>query len=121
VMLAVEHAQLRIVLLDACRNNPFPMVSSDGSRALSRGLARVEPPSSTVIVFSAKEGTTADDGGGQNSPFASALLANLKKPGLEIGMLFRTVTERVKQDTGGLQEPFVYASLGANAVYLAGK
>jgi regulation of enolase protein 1 (concanavalin A-like superfamily) len=121
VLLAVQHAQLRIVLLDACRNNPFPMVSADGSRALSRGLARVEPQSSTVIVFSAKEGTTADDGGGQNSPFANALLANMKKPGLEIGMLFRTVTEQVKQDTGGLQEPFVYASLGASAVYLAGK
>jgi regulation of enolase protein 1 (concanavalin A-like superfamily) len=121
VLLAVEHAQLRIVLLDACRNNPFPMVSADGSRALGRGLARVEPSNSTVIVFSAKEGTTADDGDGKNSPFAKALLNNLKKPGLEIGMLFRAVTSQVKKDTGGLQEPFVYASLGDEAVYLAGQ
>jgi hypothetical protein len=121
VLLAVEHAHLRIVLLDACRNNPFPMVSANGKRALSRGLSRVEPSDSTVIVFAAKEGTTADDGAGKNSPFATALVANLKKPGIEIGMMFRAVTEDVKRETGGAQQPFVYASLGANAVYLAGK
>src|SRR6202011_3796949 len=63
VLLAVQHAQLRIVLLDACRNNPFPMASADGSRALSRGLARVEPPRSTGTFCSPKEAPPADESG----------------------------------------------------------
>jgi uncharacterized caspase-like protein len=122
VMLAVEHAQLRIVLLDACRNNPFPMVGADGSRGISRGLARIdekEVPKSTVIVFAAKDGATADDGDGQHSPFAKALLANLNNPELEINMLIRSVTDQVETETGGAQEPFVYAHLTRAQVYLA--
>jgi regulation of enolase protein 1 (concanavalin A-like superfamily) len=122
VMLAVEHAQLRIVLLDACRNNPFPMVGADGSRGISRGLARIdekEVPKSTVIVFAAKDGATAEDGDGQHSPFAKALLANLNNPELEINMLIRSVTDQVETETGGAQEPFVYAHLTRAQVYLA--
>jgi uncharacterized caspase-like protein len=121
VMASVDHAQMRIVLLDACRNNPFPMVAANGARAISRGLARVDEkqvPRSTFIVFAAKDGATAEDGSGKNSPFAAALLAHLKDPKLEINMLIRRVTDQVETSTGGAQEPFVYANLTSAEVYL---
>jgi len=88
---------------------------------VTRGLARIEPGSSTLVAFSAKEGTTAEDGNGKNSPFASALLANLDKRGLEISFLFRRVRDQVMSETGNRQEPFVYGSLSAVPIYLAGK
>jgi len=88
---------------------------------VTRGLARIEPGSSTLVAFAAKEGTTADDGSGKNSPFASALLANLKTRGLEISFLFRRVRDQVMSETGGRQEPFVYGSLSSVPIYLAGQ
>jgi invasion protein IalB len=113
----------RLVILDACRNNPFvtKMGRADGSRAVNRGLARIEPGSSTLVAFSAKDGTTAADGGGRNSPFVRALLANLKTRGLEINLLFRRVRDQVMSDTGNQQEPFVYGSLSSVPIYLAGQ
>ena len=124
VLSAVGGARdLRLVLLDACRNNPFAvkMARADGTRAVTRGLARIEPGSSTLVAFAAKEGTTADDGNGSNSPFASALLANMKTRGLEISFLFRRVRDQVLSETGGRQEPFVYGSLSSVPIYLAGQ
>jgi regulation of enolase protein 1 (concanavalin A-like superfamily) len=124
VLSAVSGARdLRLVLLDACRNNPFAakMAHADGTRAVSRGLARIEPGSSTLVAFSAKEGTTAEDGDGRNSPFATALLANLNRRGLEISFLFRRVRDQVMSETGNRQEPFVYGSLSAVPIYLAGQ
>src|SRR6266403_1399257 len=77
VLLAIEPAkQLRLVILDACRDNPFAktMKRTLASRAIGRGLAKVEPTSpNTVIAFAAKAGSTASDGTGKNSPFAVAL------------------------------------------------
>jgi regulation of enolase protein 1 (concanavalin A-like superfamily) len=124
VLTAVQGARdLRLILLDACRNNPFlaKMARADGTRAVSRGLARIEPGGSTLVAYAAKEGTTADDGNGRNSPFAKALLANLKTPGLEVSFLFRKVRDQVLSDTGGRQEPFVYGSLSSIPIYLAGQ
>jgi hypothetical protein len=124
VLSAVAGARdLRLVLLDACRNNPFAtkMARADGTRAVTRGLARIEPGSSTLVAFAAKEGTTAEDGNGHNSPFASALLANMNRRGLEISLLFRRVRDEVMSETGNRQEPFVYGSLSAVPIYLAGQ
>ena len=77
VLVAVEPAkQLRLVILDACRDNPFAktMKRTVASRAVGRGLAKVEPTSpNTIVAFAAKAGSTASDGVGKNSPFASAL------------------------------------------------
>src|SRR3954454_5817750 len=85
VLVAIEPAkQLRLVILDACRDNPFAknMKRTLASRAIGRGLAKVEPSSpNTVIAFSAKAGSTASDGTGKNSPFAKALVDHLAKPG----------------------------------------
>ena len=119
---AVERASgLRLVILDACRENPFAvqMQREGATRSIGRGLARVEPSGETLIAYAAKEGTVASDGSGRNSPYSEALLAHLEEPGLEVGLLFRKVRDAVLASTGGRQEPFVYGSLSSRGVYLA--
>ena len=82
VLLAIEPArQLRLVIVDACRNNPFAekMKRTVGSRAISRGLARIEPATSnTLVAFAAKAGSTASDGNSKNSPYATVWLNILR-------------------------------------------
>ncbi|MEZ5834564.1 MAG: caspase family protein [Geminicoccaceae bacterium] len=121
VMRSVDPARkLRIVLLDACRNNPFAnrMVRSTGSsRSVGRGLARIEPPGDMLVAYAAKDGQVAEDGYGSNSPFTTALLEYIDKPGLEIQFLFRKVRDAVLQSTGYRQEPHVYGSLGGDPFY----
>ena len=117
----VENAsRLGIVILDACRNNPFSakMQRTIRTRAVSRGLAAVEPTGNVLIAFSAREGTTAADGFGRNSPFTSSLLRHLETPGLEINFLFRNVRDDVLKLTKREQLPFVYGSLSSEAIYL---
>lgn len=121
VLGAVEGAkQLRLVILDACRDNPFQsrMSGRSSTRSIGRGLARVEPQGNMLVAFAAKEGTVALDGGGTNSPFTEALLAHLEIEGLEIGFLFRKVRDSVMEATGSRQEPFIYGSLGGQPIYL---
>jgi uncharacterized caspase-like protein len=122
VLVAVEPAkQLRLVILDACRDNPFAktMKRTIGSRAIGRGLAKVEPSSpNTMIAFAAKAGSTASDGDGKNSPFALALVDHLTKPGLDLRKAFGFVRDDVLKATSNTQEPFVYGSLGGNDVTL---
>jgi uncharacterized caspase-like protein len=79
VLGAVEGAtKLHLVLLDACRENPFKMRLTLASRAIGRGLARVEPARGTLVVYAAMDGQVALDGNGIHSPFASALLKEIK-------------------------------------------
>src|SRR2546425_1641801 len=122
VLLAIEPAkQLRLVILDACRDNPFAksMKRTIASRAIGRGLAKVEPSSpNTMIAFAAKAGSTASDGDSKNSPFAAALVNHLTKPGLDLRKAFGFVRDDVLKATGNAQEPFVYGSLGGNDVTL---
>ena len=122
ILQAIEPAkQLRLVILDACRDNPFAksMKRTVASRSLGRGLAGVEPSRpNTLIAFAAKGGSTAADGDSRNSPFTAALLRHLVKPGLELGKAFRLVRDDVMAATGNKQEPFVYGSLGGNDVAL---
>jgi uncharacterized caspase-like protein len=122
ILQAIEPAkQLRLVILDACRDNPFVknMKRTVASRALGRGLAGVEPARpNTLIAFAAKGGSTASDGDSKNSPFTTALLKYLARPGLELGKAFRLVRDDVMNATGNRQEPFVYGSLGGNDVAL---
>ncbi|MBR1170082.1 caspase family protein [Bradyrhizobium sp. DASA03005] len=122
VLFAVEPAkQLRLVILDACRDNPFAktMKRTIASRAVGRGLAKVEPTSpNTMVAFAAKAGSTASDGDAKNSPFATALVDRLPTPGLDLGKAFRFVRDDVLKTTGNKQEPFVYGSLGGDDVAL---
>ncbi len=125
VMLAGSGAKrFRLVILDACRNNPFTlkMQRSARTRAIGSGLAEVEPDApDTLVAYSARKGTTALDAypaNAKNSPFAAALIDYLGEPGLEVGTLFRKVRDRVLSETGGVQEPFVYGSLSSREFFL---
>lgn len=121
-LFAVEPAkQLRLIILDACRDNPFAktMKRTLASRAIGRGLAKVEPTSpNTMIAFAAKAGSTASDGDSKNSPFATALVEHLPKPGLDLRKAFGFVRDDVLKATSYKQEPFVYGSLGGDDVTL---
>lgn len=119
VMVAVEQAHaLRLIVLDACRDNPFAsrMERSGTTRSVGRGLARVDA-GSTLIVFAADAGQVADDGDGDHSPFTEAFLAHMETPGLEVDGMLRLVHDDVMEATNGAQQPVWNASLGRQAVY----
>jgi tetratricopeptide (TPR) repeat protein len=117
VLNAAERAKkLRLVILDACRDNPFAnqmkRTLTVASRSVTRGLAAVEPEAGTLVVYSAKDGETALDGeGGANSPFAIAFAKNLQTPGLEVRRLFDFVRDDVMDITNRRQKPFSYGSI----------
>ena len=110
--------KLKLVILDACRSNLFPLAGVD--RHASRGLARVEPEdNNTVIAYAAKHGTTAADGvGRKHSPFTEALLKHIATPGLEIRFLLGEVRDDVMATTRSVQQPHVYQSLGRERFFL---
>jgi hypothetical protein len=113
--------RLRLVMLDACRENPFArsMKRTTASRAVGGGLAPVEPNSvNTLIGFAAKAGSIALDGLGPNSPYTSALLNNIATPGLDLRIAFGRVRDEVLKATRNKQEPVVYGSLGGTEIAL---
>lgn len=116
ILIAIEPVKkLRLVILDACRDNPFTriMKRTVASRAIGQGLAKVEPTSPNVLIaYSAKAGSTAADGDGKNSPFTVALSRHLTTPGLDVRRAFGYVRDDVLRSTNNRQEPFVYGSLG---------
>ena len=122
LILALQPArQLRLIILDACRQNPF---SSRGSRtivtrAITNGLAKIEPTTpDTLIAYAAKAGSLSYEGNGPNSPFTTALMKYLAEPGLDIRIALGKVRDEVLKNTGSRQEPFVYGSLGGDEVSL---
>jgi tetratricopeptide (TPR) repeat protein len=120
VLFAVEGAKkLRLIILDACRDNPFAktMKRSLSTRSVGRGLAQIEPEGATLVAYAAKHGQTAEDGEGGNSPFVSALVKHIPTPGLEINLLFRKVRDEVLAATSKRQEPFMYGSLPSDPFY----
>jgi tetratricopeptide (TPR) repeat protein len=120
VLSSIENAKkLRLVVLDACRDNPFvaQMRRSTASRSIGRGLARIEPEGGTLVAYAAKHGQIALDGTSQNSPLVSALVKRLATPNLQINKLFRLVRDDVLAATGKRQEPFVYGSLPGEDFY----
>jgi uncharacterized caspase-like protein len=119
---------LRIVVLDACRVNPFKdrMLRTGATRSpTDRGLA--PPPETkpgTLVVYSAKDGeVAADDVDGVNSPFARAFVTQLKIPGREVRRLFDYVRDDVLEATNSRQQPFTYGSLPGKRdfFFVAGK
>lgn len=117
---AIEPARrLRLVMLDACRDNPFAktMKRTVASRSVGRGLAKIEPTvSDTLIAFAAKAGSVALDGDNSNSPFTTALLEHIATPGVDLRIAFGRVRDSVLTTTARKQEPYVYGSLGGNTV-----
>ena len=116
VLNAADRAKkLRLVILDACRDNPFKAkmkrTLTVASRSVAAGLAAVEPEAGTLVVFAARDGQQALDGDGKNSPFAQAFVKNLQTPGLEVRRLFDYVRDDVLDITKRQQQPFSYGSI----------
>jgi hypothetical protein len=113
--------RLRLVILDACRENPFSnsMKKNVASRSIGRGLARIEPGmSNTLVAFATKAGAVADDGSGENSQYATALVKYIAEPGVDLRVAFGRVRDEVLKRTLNRQEPFVYGSLGGDNLAL---
>ena len=113
--------RLRLILLDACRDNPFPgKLRSAGIRSTMKGgLAKIEDVSAdTLVAYAAKAGSVSYDGDGGNSPYATALIKHLAEPGLDIRIALGRVRDEVVGMTGGRQEPFIYGSLGGATIPL---
>jgi caspase domain-containing protein/sulfatase-modifying factor enzyme 1 len=108
-------AKLNIVILDACRNNPF---GGRGLRATDSGLAQMRAPEGTLISFATQPGNVAQDGVG-NSPYTRALAQTIKKPGLDVFSVFNEVGLEVMQSTGNSQQPWVSASPIKGRFYFA--
>lgn len=106
-MLETVRSKTRIVILDACRDNPF----GDIAKAAPRGLALVNAPAGTLLAYSTSPGHTADDGSGRNSPFAQALLKSAREPGLPIETALKNVRLAVHGTTGGRQTPWEVSAL----------
>jgi uncharacterized caspase-like protein len=136
-----------LVVLDACRNNPFARAAAGGRSVTSvdnpsaaadknaappnappdnatlpgtpaGGLAPVDVTDNVLVAFSAAAGTTANDGNGRNSPYSGALLHYVEQPGLEINYLFRDVHDDVLKETLNTQEPAVYGTLSKDEIFL---
>ena len=99
--------RLNMVILDACRNNPY----GDTFRSGSRGLGRVDAPSGSLIAYSAAPGKVATDGKGDNSPYTAALAVAMTEPGLKLEDVFKRVRVAVEHETNRLQTPWESSSL----------
>jgi uncharacterized protein YraI len=108
--------RLNLVILDACRNNPF---GGRGLRATSSGLAQMRAPEGTLISFATQPGNVALDGSAGNSPYTTALARVIRKPGLGLFDAFNEVGLAVKQATGGAQQPWVSSSPIAGTFHFA--
>jgi hypothetical protein len=99
-------SRMRIVILDACRNNPFPSVSDAG-----RGLAIVDAPNGSIVGYSTAPGTEALDGAGSHSPYTDAFLRLAHEKNLPIEQLFKRIRLAVNDTTDGRQTPWESSSL----------
>src|SRR3990170_3883924 len=95
-------SKMRIVILDACRNNPFTTLQ----KTTGRGLAIVDAPAGSIVAYSTSPGQEALDGTGTNSPYTAALVDVMKEPGLAIEQVFKSVRVRVNKVTEGRQVPW---------------
>ncbi|WP_348522498.1 caspase family protein [Bradyrhizobium iriomotense] len=115
---------LRILVLDACRDNPFANElrrSLGASRAvpLQRGLAKLDNAQGMIVAYATQAGQTAEDGNGRNSPYTAAFLENIKAPE-EIGIIFRRISSDVYESTKHSQLPELSLSI-IGEFYLRGK
>lgn len=93
--------RMALVVLDACRNNPF----ASRTRSQSRGLTRMEAPSGSIVAYAAQPGAVADDGSGRNGLYTRHLAHYLKQPGLDIKQVFEETALAVEKESGGKQRP----------------
>ncbi|WP_296521717.1 caspase family protein [Rhodoplanes sp.] len=114
--LAAVPSKTRIVLIDACRNNPF----SEINKVVGRGLAIVDAPAGSIVSYSTAPGSEAEDGAGANSPYTGALLTVAKEPGVPIEQAFKRVRYAVHQATAGRQTPWESSSLTTDFAFFPG-
>jgi hypothetical protein len=104
--LALAESRLNIVILDACRDNPFA-----GFRGGTRGLARADAPTGTIIAYATAPGSVAADGDGRNGIYTHNLMDSMRQPGLSIERVLKRTRIGVLQETNGLQTPWDSSSL----------
>ncbi len=109
--------RLNLVMLDACRNNPF---GGRGLRAIDAGLAQMRAPEGTLISFATQPGNVAQDGDDGHSPYSRALARTIQRPGLGVFDTLNQVGLTVKKATGGEQQPWVSSSPIDGGFYFAG-
>lgn len=105
-------SRMRIVILDACRNNPFPTVNDAG-----RGLAIVDAPNGSIVGYSTAPGAEALDGTGGHSPYTQAFLNVAREPNVPIEQLFKRIRLQVNQSTSGAQIPWESSSLTSDFTF----
>ncbi|MEW6766820.1 MAG: caspase family protein [Pseudomonadota bacterium] len=110
-------AKLNLMILDACRNNPF---GGRGLRAGDGGLAQMKAPEGTIISYATQPGNVAQDGTDGNSPYTKALAATIKKPGLDVFKTFNEVGVEVSQRTASAQQPWLATSPIKGDFYFVG-
>ncbi len=110
--------RLRLVILDACRNNPFLTRMTrtvSNTRSLGRGgLPAIEVEGDVLVAYATKHGTVALDGSGDNSPYAQALADHLVTPNTDIRVMFGKVRDTVRKTTNNRQDPYTYGSIGGD-------
>lgn len=118
ILEAMEEARnpTNIIIMDACRNNPF----KSATRAASRGLARMNSPKGSLLVYATSPGDVAKDGEGRNGVFTSAFLKHVRTPGLEISGLLRRVRSEVLSSTDESQMPWESSSLVGEYYFVPG-
>ena len=115
-VLEVMRSETNLLILDACRNNPLAAelartLGLSRAAVASRGLARVDSASGTLIAYATEPGAVAADGTGDHSPYTAAFLEHLETPGLSVQDLFTEVTASVLKRTGERQKPWTHSSL----------
>ncbi len=109
--------RLNIVILDACRNNPF---GGRGLRAADGGLAQIRAPEGTLLSYATQPGNVALDGDDGHSPYTRALVETMQKPGLDVLQTFNQIGLVVKRATGSAQQPWVSTSPIDGSFYFSG-
>jgi uncharacterized caspase-like protein len=115
--LSAVPSKTKIVILDACRNNPFSEINKSGGR----GLAIVDAPSGSLVSYSTAPGTEAQDGDGANSPFTAGLVKTAREPGVPIEQALKRVRLLVHQATNTQQTPWESSSLTGDFYFFPGQ
>ena len=108
------HNRLNIVIMDACRDNPF----ARSFRSISQGLASVDAPTGTLVAYATAPGSVANDGQGDNGVYTGELIRAMVQPGLKIEDVFKQVRSAVREATGGRQVPWESSSLEGDFYFI---
>jgi Caspase domain len=117
VLATLDYARnrLNLILMDACRNNPY----ARSFRSAARGLARMDAPNGSLIAYATAPGAVAADGRGNNSPYTEALTRAMQEPGVPIEQVFKNARRAVMAETQNQQVPWESSSLTSDFYFMA--